>query len=86
MTGSVLDPAGKPMAHVPVDMVGRPRVPCVAAVEKFDAYTLLGQGATGDDGRFHVDIPRTSSARFFDVYALAKAPGYGLSWTVLEPR
>ncbi len=85
VTGSVLGPAGKPMAHTPVDVVGRPRVAYVAAVEKFDAYTLLGQGATGDDGQFHVDITRTSSARFFDVYALAKAPGYGLSWTALDP-
>ncbi len=85
VTGSILDPAGKSMPDVPVDFVGRPRVPYVAAVEKFDAYTLLGQGATGDDGQFRVDIPRTSSARFFDVYALAKAPGYGLSWIAPNP-
>ena len=85
VTGSILNPAGKAMPDVPVDFVGRPRVPYVAAVEKFDAYDLLGQGATGDDGQFHVDITRTSSARFFDVYALAKAPGYGLCWTALDP-
>ena len=85
VTGSTLDPAGKPMPGVPVDFVGRPRVPYVAAVETFDAYTLLGQGATGDDGQFHVDITRTSSTRFFDVYALAKAPGYGLSWIAPNP-
>ena len=85
VTGSILDPAGKAMPGVPVDFVGRPRVPYVAAVDKFDAYTLLGQGATGDDGQFHVDITPTSSARFFDVYALAKPPGYGLSWTTFDP-
>ncbi len=83
--GAVMDPAGKPIARVPVDVVGRPRVPYMAVVEKFDAYKLLGKGATGDDGRFQFDIVPTSSARYYDVYALTAAPGYGLSWTVLNP-
>ena len=36
-------------------------------------YVVLGHGATDGDGRFRIEASRTSSARFFDVYALAAA-------------
>ena len=29
--------------------------------------------------------PRTASIRFFEVIALASAPGYGLAWAELNP-
>ena len=85
VTGRVLDPAGKPAAGVPVDIIGRPRAPWVGTDERMDRHLLLGRGATGPDGRFRLDASRTSSDRFFEVHALAAAPGYGLGWTALNP-
>jgi len=85
VTGRVLDPAGKPMAGVPVEVVGRPRAPEVGTVEKTDPYVLLGRGATDADGRFRLDASRSSTARYIDVHALAAAPGFGFGWISLNP-
>ena len=46
---------------------------------------MLGQGESDADGRFRLDAPRTASIRFFEVYALAAAPGFGLGWVELNP-
>ena len=48
-------------------------------------HALLGSGTTDGDGGFHIETPRTASIRFFEVYALAAAPGFGLGWTELNP-
>ncbi len=85
VSGRVLDPDGTPIAKAPVNLVGRPRTPWVAAGERIGSYVLLGLGETGDDGRFRLNTSRTSSARFFEVYALVTAPGCGLGWAALNP-
>jgi RNA polymerase sigma factor (sigma-70 family) len=84
VTGRVLDTNGKPMARVPVDVLGRPRGPWVAAGENVDTFIVLGRGSTGDDGRFGLDASRTRAASFFEVYALAASPGFGLNWSPLN--
>ena len=84
-TGSVLDPAGKPMAGVPVELVGRRRGPAVARNEWRSPYSLLGQGTTGADGRFRFDAARTSRTGYLQVQALAAAPGLGLAWDGPNP-
>ncbi len=84
-TGSVLDPAGKPMAGVPVELVGRRRGPAVARNEWRAPYALLGRGTTGADGRFRFDAARTSRVGFLQVQAVAAAPGYGLAWAGPNP-
>jgi RNA polymerase sigma factor (sigma-70 family) len=85
VSGRVLDPVGKPMAGVPVDVIGRPRRTSVATAVEHDSRVLVGSGATGSDGRFHFDALRTQSTRYFDVDAVAAAPGYGLGWARLNP-
>ncbi len=85
VSGRVLDPDGKPVKGAAVDLIARPRAAWVGAREEVDAYKLLGQSATDGDGRFHLDAPRTASSRFYEVIALASAPGFGLAWAGLNP-
>ncbi|MFI5453829.1 MAG: sigma-70 family RNA polymerase sigma factor [Isosphaerales bacterium] len=85
VAGRVLDPAGKPLARVPVDIIGRPRVPWVATREDVEPRIMLGRGMTGPDGRFRLDATRTSADGFFEVDAMAAAPGSGLGWARLNP-
>jgi hypothetical protein len=80
VTGVVLDPTGKPAARLPVDIIGRPRAPWVATREYVDPRVLVGKGETDADGRFRLDALRTSADGFFEVYAVAAAPGFGLGW------
>ena len=84
VTGRVLDPAGKPAAGVAVDIIGRPRVPWVGTREYVDPRVLVGRGETDADGHFRIDALRTSADGFFEVYALAAAPGFGLGWVPLN--
>jgi len=84
VTGRVRDPAGKPAAGVPVDIIGRPRAPWVATREYVNPRVLVGRGETDADGHFRIDAVRTSADGFFEVYALAAAPGFGLGWVLLN--
>ena len=84
VTGRVLGPEGKPLPGAAVDVVGRPRKPWVGAAVDDASYELLGQGEADGDGRFRLEMPRTSSTRFFGVFALGAAPQYGLGWTELN--
>jgi hypothetical protein len=84
VAGRVLDLAGKPMAGVPVDVIGRSRKPLTAYEEKADRFLLLGRGMSDAEGRLLIDAARSSSIGFFEVYALAVVPGFGLSWAQLN--
>src|SRR5262249_20792150 len=64
--GRVLDPSGKPMAGVPVDVIGRPREAWVATRVDIERRVLIGRGETDADGRFRFDALRTASTRFFE--------------------
>ena len=83
--GSVVDPSGRPMAGVPVELIGRERRPMVAGDEWRSPYASLGRGTTGADGRFRFDAERTSRVGFLQVQAVAAAPGFGLSWAAPNP-
>ena len=85
LIGSVLDPSGKPVAGVAVELIGRPRVTTVARDERRAPYVLLGRGTTGTDGRFRFDATRTSRVGFLQVQALAAAPGFGVAWAKPNP-
>jgi RNA polymerase sigma factor (sigma-70 family) len=85
VAGRILDPAGKPVKAATVDLVGKPHRPWVGASLDDEAFTLLGFGETDADGLFHLEAPRTSSTRFFDVIAIGSAPGFGLGWAELNP-
>ena len=84
VTGRVLDPAGKPVAGVLVDVIGGPRAPQVASREHSDRRVLVGGGETDASGHFRIDALRTSQERFFEVYALAALPGAGRGWALLN--
>ena len=70
---------------MPVDIIGRSRKPELGADGQMAPYEVLGRGATGSDGRFHLEALRTASIRFFDVIAVSVAPGFGLGWAELNP-
>ena len=84
VTGHVLDTAGKPAPGVAIDVIGRPRAPWVGTQEYKDRRVLVGRGETDAQGHFRIDVLRTSAYGFFEVYALAAAPGFGLSWVQLN--
>src|SRR5262249_61804580 len=75
----------KPMAARRVDVVGRPRVPWAPTRPERVKRVLIGQGETDGDGRFRFDAVRTASTRFFEVDAVAAAPGFGLGWARVNP-
>jgi protocatechuate 3,4-dioxygenase beta subunit len=77
VTGRVIDPAGKPAAGVPVNIIGQLRAPPECADERTDCYALLGDGATDADGRIQLDTLYAEPARFYDVYALVGSAGPG---------
>ena len=85
VAGRVLDPDGKPVRDAVVDVIARPRAPMAGDSMELDPRALLGQGRSDADGRFQLDATRTASARVFEVYAIAHAPGYGLGWAALNP-
>jgi RNA polymerase sigma factor (sigma-70 family) len=80
VTGSVLDAQGKPVAGATVAVVGRPRRQYRSGDPGADRIEVLAHGKTGADGRFRLTPPRTSSARFREVHAVAAAPGHALAW------
>jgi RNA polymerase sigma factor (sigma-70 family) len=85
VSGRVLDPAGKPVAGSPVEVVGQPRAPQVGADERMDAYVVLGHGVTDADGRFKFEASRASSTRYYNVYTLAgSSPGAGFGCVELN--
>ncbi len=85
VVGRVLDPDGKPVKGATIDVVGRPRKVWVGASESDDSLSVLGQGETDGDGRYHMEAARTSSTGFFEVIALAGAPGFGSRRAKLNP-
>ena len=87
VVGRVLDPLGKPVPGASVMVYSRSIMP-------FSTDTLLaerihlkeiGRAAGDGSGRFHADVPRTSSSRHDAFGAVALAPGYGAGWVELDP-
>jgi hypothetical protein len=84
VTGRVLDPSGNELAGVPIEIIGRPREPWVHSIVDIERHRVLGHGLSTAGGRFSLEASRTSFTRFFEVYALAAAPGFGLGWAELN--
>jgi RNA polymerase sigma factor (sigma-70 family) len=85
VTGRVLDPDGKPVKGAFVDLVAAERRPWVGASEEDEQATLLGQGQSDGDGRYRLDVPRTTSSRVHGIAAMAAAPGYAAGMAILNP-
>ncbi len=84
VVGRVLDPAGKPVAGAPVEVVGLPRRPLLDRDDAPYRLAVLGRGETDADGRFRLDAARTSSVGYFSANVMAEAPGSGLGWVALN--
>jgi hypothetical protein len=85
VTGTVLDPDGKPVKNAVVDVLGVPRDVWVGASIDEGSGAILSQGVTDVDGRFRLEAPRTSSARYYNVLVLAGSKGYGFGSAHLKP-
>jgi RNA polymerase sigma factor (sigma-70 family) len=82
VAGQVLGPDGKPVAAAQVAVLAqgtRRRADGEPAVER------LGLTKADGEGRFEVQVRRTSGAREYRVDVLAVAAGYGLGWQALHP-
>ena len=80
VVGRVLDPAGKPAAGAPVDIIGTSRMMLPESEVRPMPYLILGQGTADGEGRFRVEASRASSSRFFHIYAIAGSTGPGTAF------
>jgi hypothetical protein len=80
VTGRVLGPDGKPAADAPVDIIGTSRMSVPTTEVRPMPYVILGQGTTDGDGRFRIEASRTSSTRFFHIFAIAGSTGPGTAF------
>jgi protocatechuate 3,4-dioxygenase beta subunit len=85
VTGGVIGADGRPVAEAVVAVVGRSRRQYRSGDPKADRMQLLGEGKADAQGRFRFLAQRTSSAHFWEVYAVAAAKGHALGWLRLSP-
>src|SRR5262249_32921971 len=83
--GRVLDPQGQPVPNATTMVYAQSKAlghsPSLSRM-----YPLPIADARADgSGRFHIEAPRTSSARYDRFGAVALAPGYGAGWVELDP-
>jgi protocatechuate 3,4-dioxygenase beta subunit len=81
VTGSVMDPSGKPVPNAAVMVYGR--VKLSRSISDF-LPAPIGHGVGDSSGRFRVDALRTSSSRHDWVGAVALQSGFGAGWAVLD--
>ena len=84
VTGTVLDPAGKPVSGAAVAVFGFPRQGRWGG-DYAGAHPVLGQTTAARAGRFRMTVPRTSSEAFYTVDVISGAPGFGMGWRPLNP-
>ena len=84
LSGTVLDPAGKPLAGAAVAVIAFPSVPKRGG-DYSRAHQVLGQSTADRAGRFRLTVPRNSSARYFPLDVIAGAAGFGMGWQELDP-
>jgi RNA polymerase sigma factor (sigma-70 family) len=85
VSGRVLDADGKPAAGAEVAVLAQPKVAHRGGDLSSGGTQVLGRGKTDDEGRFRLDVPRTSTQRFRSVTAVATAAGHGLGWQDISP-
>ena len=82
-SGRVLEPDGKPATGARVVILARPRAVGRVAELGNDNETL-GRVDSDGEGRFRLEVPRTSSSKHMDVKLLASADGFGMAWVDLS--
>ncbi len=83
VAGRVLDPDGKPAPGAKVVILARRKLAALTA-RSADQHAVLGRGEAGGDGRFLLEVPRTSSLTHYELYALASRPGFALGWAEMN--
>jgi beta-lactamase regulating signal transducer with metallopeptidase domain len=83
VTGRVLDPDGRPLPGAKVAIVGRRKLAALTARSE-PQHEVLGRSETGDDGRFRLEVSRTSSLTHYELHVLAARPGLALGWAEMN--
>lgn len=84
VTGQVLLPSGEPAVGAQVAVAGRPKQPSRGGDFSDNDSLLLGLAVADEKGQFSVEVQRTNSAAFWDLYTLAALVGYGRVLTPLD--
>jgi RNA polymerase sigma factor (sigma-70 family) len=79
ISGVVVNAEGKPLANAPVAVAGLSRDIGRGGDLVTEQTRVLAQGKTDAEGRFRLKAPGANRGRFFNLYALARAPGHGLA-------
>jgi RNA polymerase sigma factor (sigma-70 family) len=78
VSGRVLGKEGKPLAEAAVAVAGLSRNVGRGGDLLTEQTRVLAQGRTDADGRFRLRAPDATPGQFFNLYLLARAPGYGV--------
>jgi hypothetical protein len=81
----VRDADGKPFAGAEVAVVAQQVVATRGGDLSGGGASVLGRAKADDDGRFRLEVPRTSSVRFRGVAVVAAGAGHGIGWQDLNP-
>jgi RNA polymerase sigma factor (sigma-70 family) len=83
VNGRVRDPDGKPVAKADVALVGKPKPPLRSEFRNTWNQVLI-QGQADGEGRFRLSASKSVPDDFYEVFVLARAPGYALGRKSLE--
>jgi beta-lactamase regulating signal transducer with metallopeptidase domain len=83
VTGRVLDPDGRPVLGAKVAVIGRRKLPTLSARAE-DQHKMMGRAEADADGRYRLEVPRTSSVTHYELHVVASGPGFGLGWADLN--
>jgi RNA polymerase sigma factor (sigma-70 family) len=84
VVGRVLDPDGKPVSNAMTMVIARNKaLGHSPALWRFQAIPI-GDAHADQFGRFRLDAPRTASAGYDLLAAVAIAPGFGAGWATLD--
>ncbi len=85
VVGRVLDPADNPVPNATAMVYARSKGLSVSLLQDKSQPIPIGDARADGSGRFQLNAPRTSSARYDTVGAVALAPGYGVGCVELDP-
>jgi RNA polymerase sigma factor (sigma-70 family) len=84
VSGRVLDADGKPLGGADVAVMARPNETHRGGDLSSGGIEVLGRGKTDAEGRYRLELPRTSPQRFPAGVVVARGPGHGLGWQRLD--
>jgi hypothetical protein len=84
LTGRVPGPDGKPVGGASVAVVAWSKRPPERGEQFWAHPDVAASTRAGDDGRFRLTAPRTSSTLFYKVAVVAAGKGHGLGWHYLD--